>query len=284
MTQGTTKGVPIDTDGTLSLNSNQVVPSQAAVVTYVAAQISASVPVPLTVDKGGTGATTLTNHGVLLGQATSAITSTAAGSAGQVLRSGGAGADPAYSTATYPATATGTSKVLVADGTNWVASTPTFPNASATSRKIIVSDGTNWIASTETYAVPGSSGNILTSDGTNWTSAAASSGGVPWSIITADQTAVINNAYICNKAGLLTITLPGTAAVGSIIGIINHNTAAGAKFLSANPGQLYLGNSSATANTGSFTSTALGDSMFLVCVVANTTWRSYGVQGNWTVA
>lgn len=53
---------------------------------------------------GGTGAVTLTNHGVLLGQGTSAVVSTAAGSAGQVLQSGGAAADPVYSTATYPAT------------------------------------------------------------------------------------------------------------------------------------------------------------------------------------
>lgn len=42
MTQGYTKGVPIDTDGTLSLNSNALVPSQAAVVTYVGSQIASS--------------------------------------------------------------------------------------------------------------------------------------------------------------------------------------------------------------------------------------------------
>ena len=39
MSQGFTKGTPIDTDGALSLNSDIVVPSQAAVVTYVASQI-----------------------------------------------------------------------------------------------------------------------------------------------------------------------------------------------------------------------------------------------------
>lgn len=39
-------------------------------------------------------------------------------------------------------------KILVGDGTNFIASTPTFPNASATSGKYIRSDGTNWIAST----------------------------------------------------------------------------------------------------------------------------------------
>jgi hypothetical protein len=120
------------------------------------------------VAKGGTGQVTLTNHGVLVGAGTTAITQLAAGNAGQILQSGGASADPAYSTATFPSTATGTGKVLVADGTNWVASTPTFPNASATSGKIIQSDGTNWIASTPTFPTSaGTSGKILISDGTN---------------------------------------------------------------------------------------------------------------------
>jgi hypothetical protein len=39
MSQGYTKGTPIDTDPTLSANSNLVTPSQAAVVSYVASQI-----------------------------------------------------------------------------------------------------------------------------------------------------------------------------------------------------------------------------------------------------
>lgn len=80
---------------------------------------------------GGTGRATLTNHGVLVGAATAAITQLAAGSAGQVLQSGGAAADPAYSTATYPTIATGTGTLLRADGTNWVATTSTYPNTNA---------------------------------------------------------------------------------------------------------------------------------------------------------
>ena len=43
MSQGTTKGVPIDTDPTLSANSNQLVASQAAVVSYVTNSISTAV-------------------------------------------------------------------------------------------------------------------------------------------------------------------------------------------------------------------------------------------------
>lgn len=70
---------------------------------------------------------------------------------GKVLQGAGVGVASTFSTATYPSTATGTGKILRADGTNWAASTATFPDTA------------------------GTSGNILTSDGTNWTSAAPSS-------------------------------------------------------------------------------------------------------------
>lgn len=126
---------------------------------------------------GGLDGSATTQYAVQCGDANNKIQSVASlGTSGQVLTSNGAGALPAWSTATYPATAGTSGKVLISDGTNIVSSTPTFPNASATSGKIIKSDGTNWVASTETYAAPGTSGNILTSDGTNWTSAAAGSG------------------------------------------------------------------------------------------------------------
>lgn len=50
----------------------------------------------LAVANGGTGKTTLTAHGVLLGEGTSAVAITSAGTAGQALVSGGASADPAF--------------------------------------------------------------------------------------------------------------------------------------------------------------------------------------------
>ena len=147
MTQGTTKGVPIDTDPTMALNSNQVVPSQAAVVTYVGAQVATKLPIA---------------SGV---------------SVGKILRSDGT--NWVATTSTYPAASVGSGKILYDNGTNFVTSTPTFPaSASATSRQMIVSDGTNWVASTETWAVPGTIGNILTSDGTNWTSAPPAGAGL----------------------------------------------------------------------------------------------------------
>lgn len=50
----------------------------------------------LAVSRGGTGATTLTSNGVLLGNGTSAVSATAAGTADQVLRIPGAGGAPAF--------------------------------------------------------------------------------------------------------------------------------------------------------------------------------------------
>ncbi len=48
----------------------------------------------------------LTARGVVIAEGSGAFQATAAGSVGQVLQSGGAGANPSYSTATYPSTTT----------------------------------------------------------------------------------------------------------------------------------------------------------------------------------
>lgn len=52
--------------------------------------------VPLPVYQGGTGDITLTPHGVLLGEGVAPISSTGAGTSGQILTSGGASADPLF--------------------------------------------------------------------------------------------------------------------------------------------------------------------------------------------
>jgi hypothetical protein len=100
---------------------------------------------PVTVAQGGTGRVTSTIAYGLLAAGTTATgvqQTLATGSGGQILRSGGSGALPSYSTATYPAVA-------------------------GTARKMVVSDGTNLVMSTETYDTPGTVGNMLMSDGTN---------------------------------------------------------------------------------------------------------------------
>lgn len=78
------------------------------------------------------------------------------GASGKVLQGQGVGSTLNFSTATYPSTATGTGKILRADGTNWVASTATYPDTAGTSGNVLTSDGTNWVSSTP----PASSGII----------------------------------------------------------------------------------------------------------------------------
>lgn len=53
--------------------------------------------IPVPVSQGGTGDTSLTAHGVLMGEGTSPINASSAGTSGQVFTSGGASADGAYS-------------------------------------------------------------------------------------------------------------------------------------------------------------------------------------------
>ena len=77
---------------------------------------------------GGTNANLTAANGGLVYSTATALAILAAGSSGQIPRSGGAGA-PSWSTATFPATASTTGAYLRADGTNWIASTLILPNA-----------------------------------------------------------------------------------------------------------------------------------------------------------
>lgn len=220
--------------------------------------------------------TGLTNHAVLVGAGTATITKVGpTATAGQILQSAGSSADPVFSTATYPST-TSASEILYSSSANVVAG---------------ITTANNGVLITSTLGVPsilanGTTGQVLTAttgSPPSW-APASGGGGIQWTLITADQTAAINNCYICDKGTVLTLTIPSVAPVGSVIGVMNINIAAGTKVLSANPGQLIMGTSLATANTGSFTSINLGDSLVMVCTVANQTWYCYSVVGNWTVA
>jgi hypothetical protein len=65
-----------------------------------------------------------TQYDILVGGSNNQIASVGPGTAGQVVQSGGAAANPAYSTATYPSTAGAAGNVLTSDGTNIVSDLP----------------------------------------------------------------------------------------------------------------------------------------------------------------
>jgi hypothetical protein len=114
-----------DVDGTayvpfITLTANNTPTMDlASAVTIGSAYIYRAAGTDVAVADGGTGASTLTIHGLLVGNATTAINAMAAGTAGQIVTSGGASADPVWTTATYPATVT-KGDVLVASANNIV--------------------------------------------------------------------------------------------------------------------------------------------------------------------
>lgn len=112
---------------------------------------------------GGTGVATITNHGIVVGQGTSPIATVGPAASGTILQGAGGSADPAFSTATYPSTATGTGTFLRADGTNWLASTATLPNTAAQGDLLYASADDVW----SSLAKNATQGMMLTNNGTN---------------------------------------------------------------------------------------------------------------------
>jgi hypothetical protein len=90
------------------------------------------------------------------------------------------------------------------------------------------------------------------------------------------QSAAVDNAYIANNAGLVTVTLPSTAAVGSLIEVMGLG--AGGWKVAQNASQLIhvVGSVTTTGTGGSLASTNQYDTIILRCIVANTTWTVIG--------
>lgn len=112
----------------------------------------------------------------------------------------------------------------------------------------------------------------------------SSSGATSWTVVTGtSQAMVVDSGYISNNAGLVTLTLPPTAAVGSIIQV--QGLGAGGWQIAQNALQVInIGSAVTTIGiTGFLASTNQYDSLTLLCVVANTTWTVLGgPQGNIT--
>lgn len=105
-----------------------------------------------------------------------------------------------------------------------------------------------------------------------------------WTEVTGtSQSMAVNNGYIANNAGLVTLTLPSTATQGSIISVQGKGT--GGWAIAQNVGQtIHFGNVATTTGVGgSLSSTNQWDSLTILCVTANTTWALLGApQGNIT--
>jgi hypothetical protein len=160
--------------------------------------------------------------------------------------------------------------------------TATTGNLTATLGDVVVTNGYIVL-----QASKGNDGDVLTSKGNAvipvWQAPAAS--GFTWAAAGADASLVNGNGVINTKAALLTMTLPVTAAVGTIIAVQGSAAGATGWKIAQNAGQnIWLQATSSTIGVGgSLASTAVSDGVTLICTVADTTWNSIAVGGNITV-
>jgi len=100
-----------------------------------------------------------------------------------------------------------------------------------------------------------------------------------WSLITTNQSiSSWDYWYFANWAGMITLTLPVTSALWDRIRVSAHN--AFGWHIAQNAWQtIYAWNTLSTAGiSGYLESTWIGDAIELICVVANTIWRSVGME------
>lgn len=108
-------------------------------------------------------------------------------------------------------------------------------------------------------------------------------GVIAWTEVTgAAQAAALNNGYITNRGAGVTVTLPDTAPVGSVLRIIGK---LGNWVLAQNAGEtIHFGNQDTTPGVGgSLTATDDSDCVELICTTANTNWTVMSSIGNLAV-
>lgn len=126
---------------------------------------------------------------------------------------------------------------------------------------------------------------ISITNGSGSITVASTGSGLTWTVVTGTtQSAAVNNGYIANNSGLVTVTLPSTSAVGSIISVTGMNNATGWEIAQNSGNQIFLGTSSTTSGaTGYLASTNTYDTVTLLCVTANANWVVISCMGNITV-
>ena len=95
----------------------------------------------------------------------------------------------------------------------------------------------------------------------------------------------MNTGYITNNAGLVTVTLPATAAVGQMVRIMGLGS--GGWKLAQNASQYVTWDESSATTTGVggyLQSTDDHDAVELICTVTNNGWGVLSSKGNITIA
>lgn len=292
-------------------------------ITTNATTLSYALSTPVSIANGGTNATSMaTTDGTIIFDGIRLVT-TATGTSGQVLTSNGAGVAPTYQAAAASSisitgnsggaltgnafTFTGGTTGLTFAGagtTETLGGTLVVANGGTgattfTAHSILLGQGTSAVtalgAATNGQIPIGSTGAdpvlaaITAGAGISVTNGAgsitiASNGATAWTEVTGTSaTMAVDMGYIANNAGLVTLTLPTTAALGSVIRVTGKG-AGGWKIAQSSGQTIFFGTSTTTAGAGgSLASTATRDGVALVVVTANNDWNVISSIGNITV-
>jgi len=257
---------------------------------------------PIGVPQGGTGASTLTDGGIVLGSGVNPVTVTAQPTDGQLLI-GATGADPVLASLTSAG-----ASLTVTGGTGTVSVDINAPVSvanggtgatSLTDGGVMLGSGTGAVTvtgqPTNGQVLIGSSGNdpvfstLTAGAGITITDAAGSitlaSTGVVWSLQATGTPLLPNEGFLSSAATAQNFALPTSGcAVGCIVELAQNG--AGLVTITQAAGQsIRFGNLVSTVGVGgSVASSAQGDAVKLVCTVANTSYQAVtGSLGNWTV-
>lgn len=123
---------------------------------------------------------------------------------------------------------------------------------------------------------PGAGISISNGPGTI-TISASGSGPFSWTEVTGTTQSMSTNAgYIANNAGTVTLTLPASSAIGDELFVIGKG-AGGWSIAQGASQQIHIGSVASTAGAGgSVASTNQYDSLYMVCITANTIWTTVG--------
>lgn len=176
----------------------------------------------------------------------------------------------------YICTATGSTTTAV-----WTLIAANASVVSLTNGQLLIgSTGADPVAATLTAGA-----GISIANGAGVITISGTGSGIGWVEVSGtSQAMAADTGYVTSNVGLVTLTLPATAAFGTALNVIGKGS--GGWIIAQNAGQnIQIGTLSSTIGVGgSVASTNFHDSLQLLCTTADTTWTILGgAQGNLTI-